>query len=128
MLSDSKSENHEDILSEKAEKKCFWQEETVSNLIDIIVDDETLKKKLLLTNVKNIKYGIYFEKIIDELKTRCNSRGTEYTYNVGQTRTKFKRCVSICRNALLKAKTASGIKRFQEDQELALGSINCCQW
>ena len=37
---------------------------------------------------------------------------------MAQTRTKFKRCVSICRNALLKANTVSGIKRFQEDQEL----------
>ena len=31
---------------------------------------------------------------------------------------KFKRCISICRNALLKVKTTSRIKRFQEDQEL----------
>ena len=30
----------------------------------------------------------------------------------------LKRCVGICRNALLKAKTASGIKRFRENQEL----------
>ena len=37
---------------------------------------------------------------------------------MAQTRTKFKRCLSLCRNALLQAKTASGIKRFQEDQEL----------
>ena len=71
------------------------------------------EKKLLLTNVKNIKNGIYFEKVFDELKIRYNSRGTEYTYHVAKTLTKLKRCISICRNTLLKAKTASGIKRFQ---------------
>ena len=35
-----------------------------------------------------------------------------------QTRQKFKRCVTLCRNAVMKVKTASGIKRFREDKEL----------
>ena len=93
---DSESERFDPVFTssikkKKAGRRCFWQEETINDLIDIIVDDETLKKKLLLTNVKNIKNGIYFEKVIDELKTRCKSRGTEYTYNVAQNRTKFKK-------------------------------------
>ena len=58
------------------------------------------------------------KKVIDELKTRCNSRGAKYTCSVAQTRTKFKRCVSICRKDFLEPKNASGIKRFQEDLEL----------
>ena len=49
----------------------------------------TLKKKLLLPNVKNIKNGIYFEKVIDELKTPCNSREAEYSYDGAKTRPKF---------------------------------------
>ena len=93
---DSESERFDPIFTssikkKKAGRRCFWQEKTINDLIDIIVDDETLKKKLLLTNVKNIKNGIYFEKVIDELKTRCKSRETEYTYNVAQNRTKFKK-------------------------------------
>ena len=81
---DSESERFDTVLTssikkKKAGRKCIWQEETVNDLIDIIVDNETLKKKLLLTNVKNIKNGIYFEKVIDELKPRCNSRRTKYT-------------------------------------------------
>ena len=80
---DSESEGFDPVFTssikkKKAGRKCFWQEETVNDLIDIIVDDETLKKKLLLTNVKNIKNDIYFEKVTDKLKTRCNSRGTEF--------------------------------------------------
>ena len=119
---DSESERFDPLFTssikrEKAGSNSFSQEEIVNDLIDIIVDDETLKKKLLLANVKNIKNGIYFEQVIDELKTLCISRGIEYTYNVAQTQTKFKRCVGICRNTLLKAKTALEIKRFQEDQE-----------
>ena len=46
------------MKKKKPERKCFWQEETVNDLIDIIVDDETLKIKLLLTNVENVKSGV----------------------------------------------------------------------
>ena len=53
-----------------------------------------------------------------KLSTVYLTLSSEYSYNVAQTRTKFKRCVSICRNALLKAKITSGIKIFQKDQEL----------
>ena len=43
-------------------------------------------------------------------------RNEEFTYDVAQTREKFKRCISHCNEAALTMKTASGIKRFQEDK------------
>ena len=49
-----------------------------------------------------------------ELKER---RG-DIAFNVTQTRTKIKRCVKICRDTLMKVKTASGIERFQDDKNL----------
>ena len=41
-----------------------------------------------------------------------------FEFDVKQTRTKFKSCISICKNAAITIRTASGIKRFQEDKNL----------
>ena len=71
----------------------------------------------MLTNTKNVKNGVYYDQVITELKKRFEQRDEEFTYNAPQTRSKFKRCVSICRKAALTIKTASGIKRFQEEKE-----------
>ena len=71
-----------------------------------------------MTNVKNVKNSQYYVQVIQELKERCNERNEDFCFDVTQTREKFKRCVTLCRNAVMKVKTASGIKRFQEDKEL----------
>ena len=105
----------------------------MNDLVDVILENDKYKEKLLLTNVKN---GEYYVKVIAEMNTRCESRGETYSYDVKQTRQKFKRCATICRGALLKVKNASGIKRFQEDKELGqwfnklmpvVGSMDSCQ-
>ena len=85
--------------------------------MDIILENEKYKTKLLLTNTKNVKNGVYYDQVITELKKRFEERDEEFTYNVPQTESKFKRCVRICRKAALTIKTASGIKRFQEEKE-----------
>ena len=71
-----------------------------------------------MTNVKNVKNSQYYVQVIQELKERCNERNEDFCFDVTQTREKFKRCVTLCRNAVMKVKPASGIKRFQEDKEL----------
>ena len=86
-------------------------------MIDIILEDDRLKEKLLMTNVKNSKNSEYYEKVIKELKERCQARDEVFEYDVKQTREKFKRCIGICKDAAMKIKTASGITRFQEDKE-----------
>ena len=55
--------------------------------------------------------------MITELKKRFEERDEEFTYNVPQTGSKFKRWVGICRKAALTIKTASWIKRFQKEKE-----------
>ena len=40
-----------------------------------------------------------------------------FEYDVKHTREKFKHCTGICKDAAMKIKTASGITRFQEDEE-----------
>ena len=101
----------------RAGRKATWSPEVVDDLVDIICENEKYKEKLLLTNVKNVKNSEYYKKVIQEIEERCTERGETFPYDLKQTRDKFKRCVSACREAALKIKTSSGIKRFQEEKE-----------
>ena len=113
-----------------------WTEHLTDDLVDIILDNDKYKEKLLLTNVKNVKNGQYYDKVIEEVMERCSKRGEEFPLNDAQTQQKFKRCINICRYAVMKVNTSSDFKRFQEDKELVscfgkflpiISSINNCQ-
>ena len=98
-------------------RKFQWKESFVDDLVDIIVENEKYRQKLLLTNVKNAKNGQYMESVVKEIQERCTERGEESPYDVNQNRQKFRRCVQTCRAAALKTKTTSGITRFQESKD-----------
>ena len=100
----------------KPGRKAVWSDECTNDLVDVICSSDIYQKKLIFTNIKTAKNGEYYAKIIEELKRRCKQRNEEFTYDVAQTREKFKRCISHCKEAALTMKTASGIKRFQEDK------------
>ena len=51
------------------------------------------------------------------MKKRCAERNEQLLHNVTQTRNKFKKLMNICKAALLTQKTASRIKRFQNQKE-----------
>ena len=93
----------------KNSKNKMLVENTIlmEHLVDIILENDTFKEKLFLTNVKNSKNSQYYQQVMDELKDRCKQRDRIFTYDPNQTRQKIKRCVSICREAALKIKTAS---------------------
>ena len=74
----------------KAGRKPQWTTELTNDLIDIIISDEKLKKKLLLTNTKNSKNGNYYDMVIKEMKIRCEENAGSFNYTVKQTRDKFK--------------------------------------
>ena len=95
----------------KNSKNKMLVENTIlmEHLVDIILENDTFKEKLFLTNVKNSKNSQYYQQVMDELKDSCKQRDRIFTYDPNQTRQKIKRCVSICREAALKIKTASGI-------------------
>ena len=117
--SDHEAEEMIALISQKGKTKkrgrqSDWPEKFTNDLIDVILSDENLKRKLILTNVKTVKNGASYSKVVDELKKRHDS----FSYTVPQTRTKFKRCLKWCRDAKLKIKTSSGINRFQEDKGL----------
>ena len=99
-------------------RKSRWCPKSLDDFIDIIVNNDLYKKKLIFVNTKNQSNGVLYEKVLQELKHRASSRGDKFTFKVPQLRTKFKKCASICKQAALTQKTATGIKRFQEEQGL----------
>ena len=108
----------------KKGRKSQWSDACIEDLVDIILEDDKLKEKLLFTNVKNVKNGQYYAEVRKEIETRCVNRGEGFKYNVNQCRSKFKRCQSLCRKALLFIKTKSGIKRFQDKRATETGFLN----
>ena len=82
------------------------------------MDNDKCNEKLLLTNVKNVKNSQYYHKVVEKLKDRSSKRGKGFAFNIEQTRQKFKPCINICRDGVMKVKTSSGITRFQEDKEM----------
>ena len=104
----------------KCQKKCgrcgHWSNHTIDDFIDIITKNEIYKNKLLFCNTKDKQNGPIYEKILQELKERCAARDERIDFSVNQLRTKVKKCVCDCKRAALTIKTATGIKRFQEQK------------
>lgn len=99
----------------KSGRRSKWPEKALDDLIDIVVSNSNFKTKLIFTNSKNQRNGSIYEKVLEELKARASSRGEEITFTANQLRSKFKKCVGFCKQAALTQRTATGIKRFQED-------------
>lgn len=102
----------------KSGRKSAWSSEDVDDFVDIVVSNSYYKRKLIFTNTKCQRNGEIYDEILTELKKRASVRGKEFKFTVKQLRTKFKKCVSDCKQAALTIKTATGIKRFQEDRGL----------
>ena len=98
----------------KVGRRSQWSEDVVTDLIDVILNDEKFKKSLIFTNTKNVKNSEIYKKVIEIMK--CERNHENFEFDVKQTRDKFKRCMRLCRQASLKIKTDSGIKRFQESK------------
>ena len=65
--------------SKKVGRKPQWSKEATNDLVDIILDDDKLEEKLLLTNVKNSEY---YNLVINELSQRCGQRNTSFEYDI----------------------------------------------
>ncbi len=65
------------IISKKRRKmgrKASWSDSLLSDMIDIIVNSEYYKRKLIFTNTKNQKNGVIYGNVLDELKVRACER------------------------------------------------------
>ena len=96
-------------MNKRKARKSQWSTNLGNDLINIILDDDRLKEKLLLTNAKNSKNSEYYENVIKELKGRYHAHDEVFEYDVKQTREKFKHRSRICKDAAMKIKTLSGI-------------------
>ena len=74
---------------ERKGRKCTWKETLVNDLVDIILENDTYRTKLLLTNVKNAKNGIYYDQVVNKMKERCKTREEDFPFDISQTREKF---------------------------------------
>ena len=45
-------------------RKSNWSPEAVDDVIDVVVNDDYCKRKLVFTNTKNLKNGVIYEKIL----------------------------------------------------------------
>ena len=54
-------------------RKYQWKESFVDDLVDIIVENEKYRQKLLLTNVKNAKNGQYMESVVKDSRKTCRT-------------------------------------------------------
>ncbi len=84
--------------------------------VDVICSSEYFKKGLIFTNTKNSKDGEIYEQVLKQVKERYVSQGLEFPFAVSQIRNKFKKCISECKKIALTVKTASGIKRIQDEK------------
>ena len=101
----------------KAGPKSLWTTEMLNDLVDIIANDDNLKRKLVFTNTPTTSNAEAYKKVVKEMEKRCDARGETFELDVTQTRNKFKKLMSTCKSALVTIKTASGIKRFQDDKQ-----------
>ena len=58
----------------KSGRKARWNDCTLNDFVDIIVNDKKYQRKLIFTNTRNQQNSIVYEEIAKELKKRWASR------------------------------------------------------
>lgn len=120
---DDDQDEMEEVLSnftkkriKKPGRKATWHESTLNDVVDIVVSSEYFRKRLIFQNTKNQKNSELYSRILKELKERAATRDEEISFTPVQLRNKFKKLVSECKKSALTIKSASGIKRFQDQK------------
>ena len=97
-------------------RRSVWEERHVNDLVDVICSSEYYKKKLIFTNTKNSKNAEIYANVLKEVGKRYEDGS--FPFNVDQLRNKFKKCTSECKKIALTVKTATGVKRIQDEKQL----------
>lgn len=104
------------LKKQKSGRKAKWSDSLVNDMVDIIVNNDYYKNKLIFVNTKNQKNAEIYGRILVELRVRASKREETLPFTAVQMRTKFKKLISECKKAALTIRTATGIKRFQEEK------------
>lgn len=99
-----------------AGRKSPWSQQQLNDFVDIIVENEEYKQKLIFRNTKFQRNGELYGRIKSELEERCAARDERVSFMVEQLRSKFKKCVGECKKVALTIKTTTGIKNFLQDR------------
>ena len=67
--------------SKSAGKKSLWSQQQLIDFVDIIVENEEYKKKLIFRNTKFQRNGELYERIKNELEERCAARDFSFSAN-----------------------------------------------
>ena len=73
----------------KVGPKTIWSEAVTDDLVDIICSSETYEKKIVFTNIKTAKNGVYCQRIVEELKRKGEDRKEACSFAIGLYREKF---------------------------------------
>ncbi len=123
-MSDSDSDSQASIINvkqarprKKSDRRATWQDSQITDMVDMIVNDDELVRKLIFTNVKKRKNSDAYQKIVPKLNQKYQKAfGKDFPFTVKQMRNKFKWCISTCKKICLTVKTASGVKRFVDSK------------
>ena len=96
-------------------RKAQWHDSHVADMVDVICSNDNFARKLIFTNSKNTKNNEVYCKVQKEVEKRYTG-SSNFPYSTGQMRTKFKRCIAECKTLALTIKTATGVKRIQEER------------
>ncbi len=70
-------------------------------MVDIVVNNDYYKKRLIFVNVENQKNSDIYENVLKELKDRAMARGEDVPFTSKPLRTKLKKAVAECKEAAL---------------------------
>ena len=104
----------------KTGRRPKWNDD-VDDMVDIVVNSDYYKRKLIFRNTKNQRNGEIYGQIQKEMQQRAAKRNSKFMFSISQVRKKFKKCVNDCKNAAMTFKTATGIKRFQDSRDMGNG-------
>ena len=104
-------------ITERSGPKSPWSPEMMNDLVDNVANNQHYQRKLIFTNSPTASNTKVYTQIVKEMDEHCKKEVCGFELNVNQTRNKFKKLMSICKTALLTIKTASGIKRFQDEKQ-----------
>ena len=104
------------LPKKKSGRNAKWSESLLNDAVDIIVNENFFRRKLIFENTKNCRNAEIYMKVLEELRRRAQERDESLPFNEIQLRTRFKKAVADCKKAALTIRSASGIKRFQSDR------------
>ena len=108
------------MAMKKAGRRGQWNFSLLDDFVDIIVNNENYKKRLIFQNTKYQQNGVLYNSILQEPKRTAVARGDVVEFTVSQLHNKFKQCVGDCKKAALMTKTATGGKRFPNERGFGL--------